>query len=37
MLLYSTRVAAENKFLSKDERANMTVLIEEACGFSEHR
>lgn len=25
----------ENKFLSKDERADMTVLIEEACGFSE--
>lgn len=24
-----------NKFLSKDERADMTVLIEEACGFSE--
>ena len=26
----------ENKFLSKDARADMTVLIEEACGFSEH-
>ncbi len=24
----------ENKFLSKDERAGMTVLIEEACGLS---
>jgi hypothetical protein len=24
----------ENKFLSKDERADMTVLIEEACGLS---
>lgn len=23
----------ENKFLSKDERADMAVLIEEACGF----
>jgi|HubBroStandDraft_6_1064221.scaffolds.fasta_scaffold01228_15 hypothetical protein len=23
-----------NKFLSKDERADMAVLIEEACGFS---
>jgi hypothetical protein len=25
----------ENKFLSKDERADMAVLIEEACRFSE--
>jgi hypothetical protein len=26
----------ENKFVSKDERADMTVLIEDACGYSEH-
>ncbi len=25
----------ENKFLSKDEWADMTALIEEACGFTE--
>jgi hypothetical protein len=25
----------ENKFLSKDERADMTFLIEEACGLSD--
>jgi len=24
-----------NKFLSKDQRADMAVLIEEACGFTE--
>jgi len=26
---------SENKFLSKDERADMAVLIEEACGYRE--
>ena len=25
----------ENKFLSSDERADMTVLIEEVCGLSD--